>query len=30
MDRPLVLDQILELAERVEALLQQQESNTEI
>ena len=30
MDRPLVLDQILELAERIEALLQQQESNTGI
>ena len=30
MDRPLVFDQILELAERVQALLQQQESNTEI
>ena len=30
MDRQLVFDQILELAERVEALLQQQESNSEI
>ena len=30
MDRPLVFDQILELVEQVEALLQQQESNTGI
>ena len=30
MDRPLVFDQILELVERVQALLQQQESKSEI